>query len=535
MTRIGIYSLGLAVALSSASVIGCSAAYTSEEDEIGQTEAALSTDEPYFVRLHVIVTRNTGADDDDAVKADAVTAMIDQLNGYYLNGPLKFQFDPASDYERVASTVLNEDFPRDSNGEYIIIANSANNPNVTAQNQRARQHPGKAVIYFRDWTAEMDQAGMAIHFASYGEFSYSRMAKVAPTITTAHEIGHYFNLAHTHFGDGDGLSDTPRDPGPDAFVDAGLDPCGPVASVTVGGVTYTPARNNLMSYYGCSNMTYRISNQQAARVRATIETGLYTAMVAQPGRYDAVFYKPAIPKTQSNVFGWELAHVINLNTTKVAAGQNLVAFLSYDIGGGQRRYDAVWQQGAPATSFITGWEQAHFLNQDNALRSQGYRLLTVQSYATPAGRRYDAVWRISSTQQHTVVGWERAHVENLATELSGQGYILGGLHSYDIGGGARRYDAFFNRTNQSSRRVFGWRQDHVNNNNTQLGATWGLVAVETYEQAPRQVRYDAIWEPTTVAVPHVPALNYRLADLQKAWTSLKNQGYMLKTLRVRND
>ena len=84
----------------------------------------------------------------------------------------------------------------------------------------------------------------------------------------------------------------------------------------------------------------------------------------------------------------------------------------------------------------------------------------------------------------------------------------------------RRYDAALTRTNQSSSRVFGWRQDHLDNNNTALGSGWGLKTFETYEQAGSAVRYDAIWEPVSTSVPHVPALNYKKADLLKKWDAL---------------
>ncbi len=130
--------------------------------------------------------------------------------------------------------------------------------------------------------------------------------------TLAHEIGHYLGLFHTHpaWGpmkdfdqivemaktegvaafDGDLLSDTPPDPGPDYYLEkVSSDKCGGPASFKIAKVTFKPDRSNLMSYFRCPPIT--LSPKQIAVIRKTLDHPLRAHLIeASKGiRYLGVF------------------------------------------------------------------------------------------------------------------------------------------------------------------------------------------------------------------------------------------------------
>src|SRR5262249_23097311 len=98
----------------------------------------------------------------------------------------------------------------------------------------------------------------------------------------AHEVGHYLGLYHTFPGwsddatdtperaaqyiathggtaaalDGDGLTDTPPEAGTSFYINQGWDPCVGHDSYTISGITFTPDRHNIMSYFACDRMTF---------------------------------------------------------------------------------------------------------------------------------------------------------------------------------------------------------------------------------------------------------------------------------------
>jgi len=112
----------------------------------------------------------------------------------------------------------------------------------------------------------------------------------------AHELGHYLGLHHPFTRtftsldeaekyvaehpnrsdyDGDGLSDTPEDPGL-YYSDM---KCSPAIEVTIGGIDFTLPRDNIMSYY--DNATRRLSLQQVQRIHDTLRTHQYRKLLGK--------------------------------------------------------------------------------------------------------------------------------------------------------------------------------------------------------------------------------------------------------------
>jgi len=117
---------------------------------------------------------------------------------------------------------------------------------------------------------------------------------------------------------------------------------------------------------------------------------------------------------------------------------------AYDLGGGQIRWDAVWEAGDHGTSFVLTWSLqdfwAHFRQEIGA----GRHLVHLQTYDLGGGqRRWDAVWETGDKGNSGVLGWG---FNNFVTPLeleSGSGRRLVHQQAYDIGGGQIRYDGIW--------------------------------------------------------------------------------------------
>lgn len=70
--------------------------------------------------------------------------------------------------------------------------------------------------------------------------------------------------------DGDGLADTPADPGTAYHLLQGWDPCAGTASFSIDGHHFSPDRHNSMSYFACAPMGF--SAEQTALLRQTALT-----------------------------------------------------------------------------------------------------------------------------------------------------------------------------------------------------------------------------------------------------------------------
>lgn len=159
----------------------------------------------------------------------------------------------------------------------------------------AARYPNQIVVFYH-W-------GNDPRTRTYGGFSsppWSGLDFVAmpstkgSTADLAHETGHYLGLDHTfamtdnnpaklmtreqdalranhdvNVLDGDGLSDTPPDPGPEWWTAGGVSICDPAQpTIQISGLDFTPDRNNAMSYFGCKPMHF--SPMQRARQRLAL-------------------------------------------------------------------------------------------------------------------------------------------------------------------------------------------------------------------------------------------------------------------------
>jgi hypothetical protein len=277
------------------------------------------------LRLRAIRTANDDGSEAATISPANIAKLVDQANAVWAGAGIQFVFDPAMDFEVRNNTVLNHDFTVKGDPATFASPDKApevdKEPHAAARTKIGKEMQGRIVVFFRHgdklvydqakkhWTVSASTGGFS---SAAGE--YVAMSRGMPEKNLlAHEVGHYLHCPHPFVGgietraqaaaaikkyvedgkpvseglkrfDGDGISDTPPDARGQIFVDAGLEICGPVGTVSIPVAfanktshTYTlqPDRLNVMSYFkGCHDLgLHRLSKQQVARARNALESG----------------------------------------------------------------------------------------------------------------------------------------------------------------------------------------------------------------------------------------------------------------------
>ena len=172
--------------------------------------------------------------------------------------------------------------------------------------------------------------------------------------TFAHELGHFFNLAHTFEGTSDGnmtanAENVPRSGANsictmkgDLLCDTQADPNGTLTGcVYTGGGTdrfgnaYTPPVDNIMSYYPNSCGVFYFTNNQYARIAQALVTRQAFTTYTMTAPPMAVTNPSGLTATQSAltaVLNWtdnasnEMGYLIERSTTSASSGFEAVTF-----------------------------------------------------------------------------------------------------------------------------------------------------------------------------------------------------------------
>jgi hypothetical protein len=259
---------------------------------------------PRTLRLHVIPLSDGAAEGFGrgyTATVGQLNTLVTQANLAFAQAGLRFQFDQDTDWEPMQETVLNS-LTNGGSGWW------------KRGNEVAARYAGKVVIFLR-WGGGATPAGNAfayppdtgapippdarldapnVNFVAF----YNTFGLVANnTATFVHELGHYFGLYHTFPGwsddltntydsaadkisdagdrarglDGDLVPDTPEDAGTAYYTTyVNSNACAADSSYVISGITFTPDRQNIMSYFGGCQPPYNLSPQQIQRIRTTL-------------------------------------------------------------------------------------------------------------------------------------------------------------------------------------------------------------------------------------------------------------------------
>ena len=238
--------------------------------------------EETVVRIHAIIV----SDDDGArparTKNDQIARAVAFANEVFTSAGLRFEYDPRAEHTDVFnSSIINA----------TMGMRDANWPQTkTYGNEIAALYPEQLVVFYR-YGPDPLPTGHAFSWFDYNfvvmpGFEDDKHCGGDHVSALAHEIGHYFGLAHTFAQDpfesvqqaeayfrtrnserrafdGDAIADTPPDPAIKSLE------CDDAPSISINGTNFDLPRRNIMSYYPERDT---LSPQQIERVRWTLDT-----------------------------------------------------------------------------------------------------------------------------------------------------------------------------------------------------------------------------------------------------------------------
>jgi CubicO group peptidase (beta-lactamase class C family) len=212
----------------------------------------------------------------------------------------------------------------------------------------------------------------------------------------------------------------------------------------------------------------------------------------------------------------------------VAGGYRLVDISGY-VSGADVRYAGIWvRQNGPAWQARHAMTAANYQTTFSALVGQGYRLVRISAFATPAGTRFGAIWDMSAAAQ-----WQAQHGMNAAAyqlkfnQMAQTGYRLVDLCGYDEGG-QDLYAAIWEQSPGPAWQAFhGLDATQYQSRFSQLAAQGYLPhRVSGYTVGGVQ-RYAAIWQQRT-SIGWQARHGIDAATYQRAFDDALYQGYQLR-------
>jgi Bacterial tandem repeat domain 1 len=531
----------------------------------------------YQIRVHFVITAAVVNDSNDSIEDppnQSLISFVETMNQVYTDSGIQFDFDPYSDVERVVDQLLAYEAPRNASGKFEFTDNpQKNNICVQKWQEYAEKYPGKLVIYYRVWRPEYE-GHSAFNFSGLG-WEFVRMGKGANGVTMAHEVGHYFGLIHTFTvgpksiaeasamikkyvednnisrsdglkvfdGDAYNVGDTPPDPGGGIFIDYFGDTCLPDKSTVPIPVTFsdgstyvynsTPDRANIMSYYGCPNMTYHLSVGQINVVRKTLQTKVTQETDQLRDRhhlieprllFDALWQDGTIEQTY--VLGWAASDFFKKIEQEINSSKHITMIVAYPpaLNSGQVHYVAVWNKGSTGQTWALGWGFSDFAKRFEQELRQGRRCVHMQVYDLGGGQiRYDGIWENVNLGQTWALGWGFSDFAKRFEQELRQGRRCVHMQAYDIGGGQIRYDGIWENGNLGQTWALGWGlSDFARYFDQQSLQGRHCVHMQAYDLGGGQIRYDGIWENGDLG--QTRALGWGFNDFVKRFDQEWSQG-----------
>jgi hypothetical protein len=362
-------------------------------------------------------------------------------------------------------------------------------------------------------TAEEDANGNL----SYSDRAYILRNRAAQWIADYVTGGHSASAGLNVF-DGDGVSDTSPDPGPQFwyYVTGDVDACGATnvlnLNVQIGGTThpYTiqPDRGNVVSYFfRCWGISQHYSPMQIADMRKSLEQENRWHLIGTQMRLktidthvlnNQVYYNAVWQPATTNdvgVFGWAYDDFLAEATDMLNSGWTMTQLDSFVLNG-EAYYNAVWQPGSSTDYIVLGWTFADFNNKCTEQYNAGNGLKLIDTYVIDNQVYYNAVFEPGASGDTAVYGWAYNDFVTEANDMLSDGWNMKALNSYVLNGQAY-YDAVWQAGTSDEYAVLGWAyDDFLTESNSRWNSGWRTTLLSTYEMNG-EVYYDAVWQPST--------------------------------------
>ena len=520
----------------------------------------------YYINVHVILCANDdgsgGAADANAMTADFFKQVIDTANNIFAGAGMRLVYDPATDFEKRNSTLLNLDFTVPSYLNYYAPSyappindsymKTLQQPHLDERQNVARSYRGEMVFLLCDGNElvynssasrwEMIDRGYAF---SGEDCEFVAMPTHQGDIQDwarllAHESGHYYHQSHTFAevlltdpeaadktlsfsNKAEILSDRAAEwiewyvNNQGHSASDGLD----VFDGDLAWVSDTPPDPGPQFFYYLTGDAC----DHAGTVDVTAHVGSsYKTYTLAPDRGDVVsyffrcwnisqHYSPQqitdMRKSMEQENRWHLIHApMRLKT------------MDTHVLNGQVYYSAVWQPSTSNDVAVFGWAKDDFVTKANDMLNSGWSMTQLNSYVLNGEVYYDAVWQPGTSNDYAVLGWTFTDFSNKCSEQYDAGMRLKLIDTYVIDNQVY-YNAVWQPGTSNAPAVFGWASaDFVTKANDMLSSGWKMKVLNSYV-LNGQVYYDAVWQSGTSDEYAVLGWSYNdfLTESNNRWNS----------------
>jgi len=214
--------------------------------------------------------------------------------------------------------------------------------------------------------------------------------------------------------------------------------------------------------------------------------------------YEAVWHPGSTAETMSLGLSWN--SFLSKDSTLRSQGWRLHQLHTHDYICGTSSeslsIDALWTyEPSVNEAAVYAWSWTDFNNKNNQLRSQGWRLVLVDSFMMMNGVHFSATWRPSTADQVDIFGWASSDFLNEIQSLGNQGWGMTLMDSYLVSDGTPRYNASWRR-NIANIIYTGWAPQDFETKYSQLRNQGWNLDMETIPGYGAGERYTAAWRPT---------------------------------------
>jgi Bacterial tandem repeat domain 1 len=227
---------------------------------------------------------------------------------------------------------------------------------------------------------------------------------------------------------------------------------------------WEPGGRDQTRAFGWTHDDFLTREDQERRTRRLRHLQSYN-LDGTPGgiRYDGVWEPGSF--AQSTALGWTFADIVARVQDELAHGNHVVHLQATNLDGtlAGMRYDAIFEAGRKEQRFAIGWERGHFNERNADEMKQGRRLVHLQSSDIGGGQyRYDAVWEPGNPlAQGVATGWALGDLLERAATEAALGRGITHLQAQPLPGDELRWDAIFAKISGSQRRLFGLAVDEM--------------------------------------------------------------------------
>ena len=409
--------------------------------------------QPYYdIRVHVILCANDdgsgGAADPNAMTADYFAQIIAATNLIFDDAGIRLVYDPATDFEKRNSTLLNLDFTIPATTNYWLPATlpplsdlevaELSKPHADERQRVGREYRGKMVLLLCDGNMLVYDSKLLRWKVISRDHAFSGEDAEFVALPTGqgdvqgwanllgHESGHYYHQWHTHWGIGLSAGEA-NDPNLSSaakadilkertadrireYVNEGHSWADGLTALDgdISQVADTPGDPG-------PDLFHWVNGDECGPV-GTVDVAITSldtvkTYTVQPDRADVVSYFKHCTNIPQHFSPEQIAGIRKSleqeNRWHLIGTPMRLKILNTYVLNGELRYNAVWRPSNEGEIRVYGWTRDDFGTKYNELSNQGMRLHILDTYVLNGELRYNAVWRPSNENEVLIYGWTR--------------------------------------------------------------------------------------------------------------------------------